>query len=594
MFRKIFPSIFIIIAAVFLFSCSGNGDKPEGIAVESITLDSTEMTLKAGDTATLKATVSPEDATDKSLLWTSNSDEIAIEDGDIIVSDTAAAGEYTITVTSVSNPEVMATCKLTIETTSAGGGGGGGGGSSSPSYSNHEEIDASAITKEEADKKVYSIDDDTLITFTGLTPGEVYTIYPQSSTSPAAKAMTASPVSKASSRSSLIATKGGTYLLYAGSETVQFGGDELLAGTTSFKLAGLEAEDISLGEDMVIDENDGLFTIEDGQKIYEKTYRVNLKNSSGLKLDDLYLYDTKIGSGSGGSDYGIIMDDGSIDRSRGSIDLSGKDHVIVWQQLVIGTSNGGFEYEVSLENAIDLEYGTPEDIKEACSVYRIDPDGHEGEELALEITWPDNIGPGSYVMTSSTPEGRYADTGYWKEHSLMLLQYAEEAEERKLVFYVGKLDRPIVFDFRFDGGASVDVGTMKVRSVTAEEKARIIKIDVNNIAWPYTIDLSGYADDHSLNADRDYIPIEFTGDLNARKNVTVSIGKELAEDSPVKKIHFVAGPMSGIGYSQGSVPNHDPTSFSINENRYLDHASILIQDWTDTTLEDITLTVTKN
>ena len=120
------------------------------------------------------------------------------------------------------------------------------------------------------------------------------------------------------------------------------------------------------------------------------------------------------------------------------------------QQLVVKTSNGKYEYEVSLENAIDIGYGASENITKSPAVYRINPNGHENEELALEITLADGVGPSCYVMTTSTPEGRYADTGYWKEHSLMLLQYVDDTDARKLVFYVGKLDRPIVFDFRFE------------------------------------------------------------------------------------------------------------------------------------------------
>ena len=589
MLKRTIPSIFIIMALVFLFSCSGSADKPD-VAVESITLDSTEITLKAGETATLKATVSPEDATDKSLLWTSDSESITVEDGVVTVSSTATAGEYTITVTSVSNTTVKATCTVTVEAAAAGGGGGGG---SAPSYSNHTEIDASAISSGDADAKTYDVDEDTLVTLTGLTPGEVYTIYPQATSSPAAKAMSALPSAKASSNSNLIATKAGTYLLYADSETVQFGGDELGSGASSFKLAELEPEIINLGEDMIIEEQDGLFTIEDGQKIYEKTYRVDLTDHSGFKLDDLYLYDTKAGSGSGGSDYGIIMDDGSIDRSRGKIDLSDKDYILVWQQLVVKTSNGKYEYEVSLENAIDIGYGASENITKSPAVYRINPNGHENEELALEITLAKNVGPSCYVMTTSTPEGRYADTGYWKEHSLMLLQYVDDTDARKLVFYVGKLDRPIVFDFRFESGTNVeDMGKMQVRKVSEEEKARIIKINVSAETWPYKIDLGKYDESHLLNV-RDYIPIVFTGDQADRTNVTVSIDKELT-DSPVDMIHFIAGPTSRVGYSQGSVPNHDPTSYSIKENRYLDHANIFIHDWTDTSSEVINLTVSKN
>ena len=80
-------------------------------------MGSTPPTVLASSTVTNRAaaTVSPEDATDKSLLWTSDSESITVEDGVVTVSSTATAGEYTITVTSVSNTTVKTTCTVTVQ-----------------------------------------------------------------------------------------------------------------------------------------------------------------------------------------------------------------------------------------------------------------------------------------------------------------------------------------------------------------------------------------------------------------------------------------------------------------------------------------------
>ena len=47
------------------------------VAVTSITLDQTSLDLKEGETATLTATVKPDNATDKAVAWTSSNDAVA-------------------------------------------------------------------------------------------------------------------------------------------------------------------------------------------------------------------------------------------------------------------------------------------------------------------------------------------------------------------------------------------------------------------------------------------------------------------------------------------------------------------------------------
>ena len=73
------------------------------IDVTGIALDKNELALKTGDTAKLTATVTPDNATDKTVRWTSSDDAIATvsEDGTITakkagtVTITAAAGSFT-------------------------------------------------------------------------------------------------------------------------------------------------------------------------------------------------------------------------------------------------------------------------------------------------------------------------------------------------------------------------------------------------------------------------------------------------------------------------------------------------------------------
>ena len=82
------------------------------IAVTGVSLDKTELTLVEGDTATLTATVTPADASDKSVTWKSSQPSVAtVTDGVIIA---LAPGKTAITVTTVDGGKT-ATCAVTVE-----------------------------------------------------------------------------------------------------------------------------------------------------------------------------------------------------------------------------------------------------------------------------------------------------------------------------------------------------------------------------------------------------------------------------------------------------------------------------------------------
>ena len=78
--------------------------------VTSVTLDQTGATLKVGETITLTATVKPDDATDKTVKWTSSNKYVAsVDQNGRITANTG--GTATITATSGS---FSATCKVTV------------------------------------------------------------------------------------------------------------------------------------------------------------------------------------------------------------------------------------------------------------------------------------------------------------------------------------------------------------------------------------------------------------------------------------------------------------------------------------------------
>ena len=82
------------------------------VSVTGISLDKTEVTITEGGTETLTATVSPENATDKTVTWTSSDETVAtVADG---VVTAVAAGTATITATTVDG-EYTAGCAVTVE-----------------------------------------------------------------------------------------------------------------------------------------------------------------------------------------------------------------------------------------------------------------------------------------------------------------------------------------------------------------------------------------------------------------------------------------------------------------------------------------------
>ena len=85
--------------------------KAATVNVESVSLNITEKTLEIGGTVTLKATISPENATNKNVTWSTSNDKVAtVKDG---VVTAIGAGTATITVTTEGGGKT-ATCEITV------------------------------------------------------------------------------------------------------------------------------------------------------------------------------------------------------------------------------------------------------------------------------------------------------------------------------------------------------------------------------------------------------------------------------------------------------------------------------------------------
>lgn len=88
------------------------------IAVTSVSLSSNSETIKVGKTVTLIPTISPSNATNKNVTWSSSNTSVATVSEGIVTG--VSAGTVTITVTTVSGNKT-ATCTVVVQESSAGG-----------------------------------------------------------------------------------------------------------------------------------------------------------------------------------------------------------------------------------------------------------------------------------------------------------------------------------------------------------------------------------------------------------------------------------------------------------------------------------------
>ena len=104
--KKLF---YLLLAGTLAFaSCSK--DDPAPIAVGGITLDKTQLTLNPTQSKTLTATVTPEDAADKTVTWSSSDTQVATVDDSGKVT-AVAVGSATVTAKAGG---MSATCAVTV------------------------------------------------------------------------------------------------------------------------------------------------------------------------------------------------------------------------------------------------------------------------------------------------------------------------------------------------------------------------------------------------------------------------------------------------------------------------------------------------
>ena len=101
--------LFLALSVLLSFSCQEEIPRP--VAVQAVYLNATSMELTEGESATLVATISPNDAENKTVIWSSSNLSIAsVSNGKVIA---LKAGKATITVKTDDGGKT-ATCEVTV------------------------------------------------------------------------------------------------------------------------------------------------------------------------------------------------------------------------------------------------------------------------------------------------------------------------------------------------------------------------------------------------------------------------------------------------------------------------------------------------
>ena len=108
---------------------NGNNNSGSTVDVTNVSLSDSSLSLKVGESKTLTATVSPSDATNKSVSWSSSAAGVASVSSQGLVT-AVSEGTATITVTSAADSSKKASCQVTVSKASSGDSGSGDSGQS--------------------------------------------------------------------------------------------------------------------------------------------------------------------------------------------------------------------------------------------------------------------------------------------------------------------------------------------------------------------------------------------------------------------------------------------------------------------------------
>ena len=95
--KKQFLKFLMICAAAGMLSGCG-GDDEKNVSVTGVSLSESSISIEAGSSYTLTATITPKGATNKKVYWSSSDSGIATVSGGTVYAKSKVTGDCTITV----------------------------------------------------------------------------------------------------------------------------------------------------------------------------------------------------------------------------------------------------------------------------------------------------------------------------------------------------------------------------------------------------------------------------------------------------------------------------------------------------------------
>jgi len=113
--NKFFKKTFILLAGIFSICLPGCGGNSSSVKVTGVSLNEHTLTVEVDDFVQLDATITPSNATNKALTWTSSDESVATAEGGIVFGLKEGSTDVTVTTVDGGFKDV---CKVTVTASS--------------------------------------------------------------------------------------------------------------------------------------------------------------------------------------------------------------------------------------------------------------------------------------------------------------------------------------------------------------------------------------------------------------------------------------------------------------------------------------------